>query len=125
MKKLNQATTQPKQQVSSKNKGKVPLQKKQSTKPWSEAILNKPAPGKTFAEMLRQVHCNVRLNASGANIKALRKTRSGDVLVELGPGSMNKAQFGNALCSTVGDSTKVCCIEPKVTLDLQVHWPRS
>lgn len=68
--------------------------------------------------MFGQICCNVNPDDSGANIKALRKTRSGDVLVELGTGTMSKAKRGNGLLSTLGESVMVRCIEPKATIEI-------
>lgn len=60
-----------------------------------------------------------RSKASRPRVKALRKTRSADVLVELGSGTKNKPRFGYALRSTLGGSATVRYMEPKATVELR------
>lgn len=40
-------------------------------------------------------------------------------MVKLGPGTMSKAQFREALHSILGDSAMVRCVKPKASVELQ------
>lgn len=64
-----------------------------------------------------QIRCKVSPTNSGASIRALRKTKSGDVLMELRSGTTRKSQFGEALHSTLGDSATF--LKPNATVELR------
>lgn len=58
--------------------------------PRPETTLIKSAEGNTLAEVLGKIHGMVSTAGSGAEIRPLRKTCTGDVPVELGPGTIDK-----------------------------------
>lgn len=71
--------------------------------------------------MLGQISPKVRYNYQNSNyerrIIELWKTRSG--LVEQGPWSTNKVQFGDALYSILGHSSMDTCVESRARIELQ------
>lgn len=52
-------------------------------------------------------------------VKALRKTRSSDIPVELSQGTTTKAQFGEAIRSTLGDTATIRCVKPRAAVELR------
>lgn len=72
---------------------------KSNTRP--EAIVTKPAPRKTFAQVFVEMRGNVSPTDTGVNVKTLRKTRSCDILVEVRLGTTTKDNFGKAIGSTL------------------------
>ncbi|KAI4459379.1 cleavage stimulation factor subunit 2 [Holotrichia oblita] len=71
--------------------------KNRNTKPRLDALLVKPAQGKSYAEVLRELRSNAKPEETGTEIKAVRKTRAGDMLLELGPSTKDTAGFSSAL----------------------------
>lgn len=85
-------------QVPAADQVTVPHQhKRRKIKLRTKAILTGLAEGKTFAEVLGQNRSNVSSTGTGVNVKALRKTQSGGVLLKLEPGTENKAKFSDDL----------------------------
>lgn len=70
-------------QIPATNKGTSHKRKRQKSRPQPEAILTRPAEGNNFADVLGRVRTEVSPIDSEVNVKALRNTLSGNVLVEL------------------------------------------
>src|SRR5204863_6946885 len=104
-----QAATEP---VGEKRK-KPPRKKPVKNRP--SAILIRPSDGKSYADVLGEIRRRVRPEDQGAVIKGLRKTRAGDLLVELGEGTGSRSDFGADLRNTLGETATVCQLEPKST----------
>ena len=79
----------------------------------AEAFLIKPADGKGYADVLRIIRTSVNPAEHDVDIKGIRKTRSGDVLVEIEANAENKTKFGCALSTAVGESSCVRPLKPK------------
>lgn len=84
-----------------------------------EALLIKPAEGKTYAEVLREIRTKVNPADTETVVRAIRRTRSGEVLVELGRQTGDKAAFGNNLRSSLGGAASVRTLEPKETVEIR------
>lgn len=87
-----------------------------------DAILVKPLSGKTYADVLGEIRRNAKPEEKGTIIKALRKTKTGDLLVELGqsdPGAQSHGEFQKDLQSVLGNSATVRVLEPKATLEVR------
>lgn len=93
--------------------------KKRASKQRPDALLIKPTSGKTYADVLGEIRQKVKPEEKGAVIKSLRKTRAGDLLVELGDSSGTKAEFGADLQSILGANASVRILEPKSTLEVR------
>lgn len=93
------------------------IQRRPKTRP--DAVLIKPADGKSYADVLGAIRTSIKPGDNGAEVRCVRKTRSGEVLVELGPGTKDKSKFGEVLRTTLGANATVRCTVPKSTVELR------
>lgn len=93
--------------------------KKRSSKQRPDALLVKPSEGKSYADVLSEIREKVKPEEKGAVIKTLRKTRAGDLLIELGQSSESKSDFGADLQSVLGTKASVRLLVPKTTLEVR------
>lgn len=98
-------------------KGSKTLNKKKKVRP--DAILIKSNTGKTFAEVLRAVRQQVKPEDTETEILRVRKTKTGDVLLEIGANSSKKSEFGEKLRSIMKDEAVVTCMEPRDTIEIR------
>lgn len=66
-----------------------------------EAVLVRPAEGKSYAEVLSNLRKNLKPEESNSNIMSVRKTKAGDMLLELAKGSQT-----DKLCENIKDTLK-------------------
>lgn len=92
--------------------------KQQMSSPRPKAILIRPTLGQNLADVLGEIRSKGCPIDSGANVRVLRKTRLGDLLLDLSTSTESKAKFDYARCSTLGESYTVRCVEPKATMKL-------
>lgn len=101
--------------TSASNRPAAPVRK---AKP--EAVILKPAAGKTFADVLSTVRKAVNPDSCGVRVKAVRQTRTGEVLLELGRSSKeSRAAFSEALKGAVGAASSVRQLVPRATLEIR------
>lgn len=84
-----------------------------------EAILIKPAEEQTYADTLKKIRTTTKPDASGTEIKSVRKTRDGSILLELGAGSKDSSKFREKLKTIFGEEAKVHGLEPKSNLEIR------
>lgn len=78
-----------------------------ATKKRTAAVFLKPEDGKSFSDVLRKMKDSVNPKAHPVDIRTIRRTREGNVLIELGPDSADKEAFGQALRTALQDVAKV------------------
>ena len=84
---------------------KTPKAKKAKRRLRPEVIELRPAEGKTYAEILGGIRNRFDPTKCGTGIKAIRKTRSGDVLIEIRKTAAEGRQgFTDALKEELGES---------------------
>ena len=84
-----------------------------------QAIALRPAVVKTYAEILGGIRSKVDPKKSGTEIKAVRKTRSGDVLIEIRKTTAEGKQgFTDSLKEALGESGSVRVLVPRTTLEI-------
>ena len=124
-KKSKKSSQQQGQEKKGKGTGKAPptpiiSRKPAHRRPRSEAIALKPAEGKTYADILGGIRSKVDPTKSDMGVKAIRKTRSGEVLIELiKPTIESKRSFTDALKNAIGEATSVRVLTPRVTLEIR------
>lgn len=79
----------------------------------------KSGKGQTYADILGTIKDKVNPEALDTEIKSVRRTRMGDVLVELGTNTRNKENFCEALRGALGETATVRSLEPKITLEIR------
>ena len=79
----------------------------------------KLADGKRYANVLEAIRTSVNLAELFVDIKGIRRTRSGDVLVKLEANPENKIKFGCALSSVVGVTSSVCSPKPRSRVEIR------
>uniref|UniRef100_T1HCM1 Uncharacterized protein n=1 Tax=Rhodnius prolixus TaxID=13249 RepID=T1HCM1_RHOPR len=87
--------------------------------PRPEAIVIKPGEGKTYAEALGEIRKGVNPANASVEIRSIRQTRAGEILLELGPDVKNKGLLRDALKSTLGDGANIRYLEPMITLEVR------
>ncbi len=84
-----------------------------------EALLIKPGEGHSYAQVLKTITGKVNPESTNTQIKSVRRTRMGDVLLEFGPGSEKKNEFCEALKGALGEIAAVRRLEPSITLEVR------
>ncbi|XP_046481057.1 uncharacterized protein [Neodiprion pinetum] len=103
------AVAQPKGQPRGENKRK-PVR--------PDAVLVKVAGGSNYADVLKKIKGGVHPEKTGANITAVKRTRGGDVLLELKGGSGARA-LSEAVRGVLGGEAKVSTLEPSMVVEVR------
>uniref|UniRef100_T1HVK9 CCHC-type domain-containing protein n=1 Tax=Rhodnius prolixus TaxID=13249 RepID=T1HVK9_RHOPR len=98
-----------------KNKNKKTTQKR----PLSDALLIKPAEGKSYAEVLGEIRGKVKPEDTETEVKCIRQTRTGDILVELGRNTKDKTAFEMAIVKALQEKATVSQLEPKDSVEIR------
>lgn len=93
--------------------------RKRRPKTKRDALLIKPTEGKTYAEVLSEIRSKVNPEDTGTDVRSIRQTRTGEVLLELGNTSKNKSAFSDALQHILAGKAVVRSLEPKETLEIR------
>lgn len=92
---------------------------KRKVRPRPKALLVKVEENKTFAEVLNKIRKNANPEDLQTEINSVRRTRSGDLLLELGKNTKNESGFCEALKGILGPSATVRNLEPKTTIEIR------
>lgn len=84
-----------------------------------DALLIKPAQGQTYAGVLQEIKKAAKPEETQTDIKAIRRTRTGGILLELGKTAKNKESFREALRGIVGANATVVSLQPKATIEIR------
>ncbi|XP_046742524.1 uncharacterized protein LOC124409152 [Diprion similis] len=84
-----------------------------------DAVLIKTSGSANYAEVLRTIKRQVDPEKTGAQITAVKKTRGGDVLVELKRGSSGVQALRDAVAGALGQGNKVAALEPMLTVEVR------
>lgn len=83
------------------------------------AIAIAPGEGKSYAQVLRSIKEKITPEDVGAEIKAIRQTRKGHVLLELGNKDCDPSKLSSALVTALGDAGVVRSLVPKTTVEIR------
>ncbi|XP_053976365.1 uncharacterized protein LOC128875066 [Hylaeus volcanicus] len=81
------------------------------------AVLLKPAEGATYASIVGAIRRLVRPEEADTEVRQIRRTREGAVLLELGRCG-DSARFQSALRTAVGDTAAVRGLKPRATIEI-------
>ena len=102
----------------SENRGIIEGKRSRLNRIKPEAILVKPAEGKTYADMLKDLRTSTRLNEA-ANVRGIRKTRTGALLLEFSRGEKIQTGFVEQLKNTFQQAALVSELRPMSTLEIR------
>lgn len=83
-----------------------------------DAVLIKPAEGKSYAEVLQQLKRSVKPEEAEVTVRSVRKTKDGSLLLELLDGGKKK-QFCDTIREAVKEASKVTELKPKRTIEIR------
>lgn len=83
-----------------------------------DAVLIKPVGGKSYADLVKQIRSTVKPEETNTEIRAIRQTKTGGVLLELRK-SDNKDQFNTSLKTVLGEDAVIQSLEPKAVLEVR------
>ncbi|MBJ4683863.1 hypothetical protein JGE71_25850, partial [Salmonella enterica subsp. enterica serovar Typhimurium] len=89
-------------------------------KPRLEAVVLRPAAGTSYAEIVSGIRGKVNPDEHGTDIKTVRHTQSGDVLIEIKRGTKEgKEAFRNALKLAVSEKAVLRPLIPRAHLEIR------
>lgn len=95
-----------------KRKRKVP-------KTRSEAVLVVPASSTSYASVLKDLRDKLSSESTNIQMKAVRKTRNGALLLEMDKGEKVSKEFCESLKQTLGNAATVTDLKPKATVEMR------
>lgn len=86
-----------------------------------EAVIIKPMKGKTYADVLKDIRTKVKPEDDAADIRSIRQTRDGAVLLEFKKTTLieNREKFSKSLREALGQDGVVKAITPRTTLEIR------
>ena len=81
--------------------------------------MTKPDDDRGYADALKAIRVIVNPVELVVDVKGIRRTRSGDVLVEIEASQDNKTKFGYALSSVVGEPSSVRPLKPRLRVEIR------
>lgn len=104
--------------VQNRKQGKKKKAVKKRIKIRGEALTIK-APESSYAEILKNMKTKIDPEEVGVNIKYIRRTREGDLLVELAKGEGQAKKLENAIKNSLGDDLQVKTLSEKHLLEIK------
>lgn len=102
-----------------REKKKKVKKKKKQQKPRPDALLIKPAEGKTYAEVLKEIREKIKPEDTETEVNRIRQTRAGDILIELGDNTRDKMAFEAALNTVLQNKATTLHLEPKTSVEIR------
>lgn len=78
----------------------------------------KPASGKSYSDVLRDVRLKVKPDNTGTEIRSIRQTRGGELLLELGNDTKDSKEFASSVETTLGYAGVMRSMVYRITLEL-------
>lgn len=85
-----------------------------------DALVIKTCGEKSYADILRQVKSDPKLNVLGQNVKSIRKTGKGELLLELSkPCHQNTSEFRGTMREVLGTTAEVRALTHEVIIEIR------
>lgn len=85
-----------------------------------DALVIKTCGDTSYADILRQVKSDPTLNALGENVKSIRKTEKGELLLQLNkPAHQNTSEFKKSVEDALGSTAEVRALSQEVLLEIK------
>uniref|UniRef100_A0A6M2DQ35 Putative myosin-2 heavy chain-like protein panstrongylus lignarius n=1 Tax=Xenopsylla cheopis TaxID=163159 RepID=A0A6M2DQ35_XENCH len=91
---------------------------KKRRKARTQAILIKPSSGRTYADILKDIKGKVKPEEIGIDVKSIRQTKEGGVLLEINKMSGGNSAFAEAIRTAVGDKGTIKQLTPMTTIEI-------
>lgn len=88
-------------------------------KPKNDAVVIAPGPGKTYADILKEIRSKVKPEDTETDVRSIRQTRAGHVLLELASNTKGREAFSQNLRSAIGEAGSVRNLVSRVTLEIR------
>ena len=82
-------------------------------------MLIKPAEGRSYAEVLQTICQHVMADQDKVEVRAIRKTKSGALLLELKKGEKPKPELHNALKNNLRGIASISELKQKATIEIR------
>lgn len=92
--------------------------KTKKRKPRTKAVLIQPTEGRTYADLLKEMKNKVNPSETGVDIKSIKQTKRGGVLVEMGPKTKNSTAFIDAVRLAMTNIGTVKTLAPTTTIKI-------
>lgn len=109
----------PKDAKIQKPKPKQSEEKAKIKKPKTDAFIIKPTDGHSYSEVLKNLRSRLNPEKAEVNIKAIRRTKDGSLLLQLAKGEKITETFTEAIKSTLLDTAELRELKPKTTVELR------
>lgn len=107
-------------------KRKATGQKRTTGRTKPAAVLVMPMEGRSYSEVLAKMTQAVDVDQLGVTVRAIRETKKGGVLVELGKTELtDRVRFERAVTEAVGDEASVRSLIPQLTVEVRGITPSS
>lgn len=83
-----------------------------------EAVLVKPAQGQSYAQVLKDLKSKIEPGTLGVKVKGIRKTRNGDVLIEVQGETEGRNKLSSAIRGVVGGKGNVRELVPRTEVEI-------
>lgn len=94
------------------------LRRAKRKKPRTKAVLVQPTEGRTYADLLKEIKTKVNPAEAGVDIKSIKQTRLGGVLLEISPKSEDSAAFAAAIRTATVNIGTVKTMTPLTTIEI-------
>ena len=84
----------------------------------TEAVLIQPAEGRSYAEVLKSLRSQTKI-IEQTNVRGIRKTRNGGLLLELSTGEKLQPGFVQHIKETVQQAASITELKPKATVEIR------
>ena len=93
--------------------------KKKNVKGRDRALIIKPIQGKTYADILKEMRTKADPTVSETEIKTIRQTKAGHVLVQFSPNAKNIEIFRESLKEALGDNVEIRNSQPNSEVEIR------
>lgn len=87
-------------------------------KPRTKAVLVQPAEGRTYADLLKEIKAKVNPGETGVDIKSIKQTKRGGVLLEMSSKTKDSAAFAAAIKTATVNIGTVKTLTPLTTIEI-------
>lgn len=84
-----------------------------------EAIAIKTTEKMTYADIIKRMKTNVKPDEMGIEVKAIRRTQAGELLVKLQKGDGHAGKLKEALASTLGEEVTIRSVTKQCVMDIR------